>query len=378
MIRETINDLLISIAQVKMDELSNKEFIDGGSNGPYNCVDTPVRNSAHWCVTFSYLYNITKEKKYYEAIIKLSNYILKIEGESASGSIKCMDGKNFTDTNGLIGQAWAIEGLLFAYKTTKKEKYLNCAKKIFDSQEFDFNEGEWYQIDTNGINRGFDVAFNHQLWFAAIGLELNNYVKNEKISFKIEKYIEKLDDNFKIYGNGMIKHLGRRKKKLPIVNKIKKSIKRLYPLSITKKNPDTLSIISFESAYQLFNLYGFAIIKQYKPDLPFFYSKKFLKALNYGMNIKKLNKIFNTHPNYNEKTCKYAYPYNSPAFEYGYIAEVFNYEYSNDLIIELLNIQKELCYCDKSKCYDKNTFDANTLTARIYELVRFLEVMDDE
>ena len=130
MIKETINDLLISIAQVKIDELSNKEFIDGGSNGPYNCVDTPVRNSAHWCVTFSYLYNITKEKKYYEAIIKLSNYILKIEGESASGSVKCMDGKGFTDTNGLIGQAWAIEGLLFAYKTTNKKISRLCKKNI--------------------------------------------------------------------------------------------------------------------------------------------------------------------------------------------------------------------------------------------------------
>lgn len=376
--KEVIDNLIIDIANEKIKEIMAFGYIKPGVNGPYDCVDTPVRNSAHWCVTFSYLYNLTKKEEYNEMVKILADYILECQKQTASGAIKCMNDTKFTDTNGLVGQAWAIEGLFYAYRILNNKDYLDCAVKIFNSQKFDYQSGQWYQIDTNNKNQGFDVAFNHQLWFAAIGYELNSVVADKKIEDVLNVYMSKINKHFQIYSNGLIRHLGDKKVKIPYVNRIKKIIKSCYPTFLTKRNPDKLSVFAFEAAYQLFNLYAFGIIKKYNNDLPFFRSAKFNKALKYGLNVKKMNKIFNVHPTSKEHTCKYAYLYNSPAFEYGFVAKMFCSCYDKQLILDLIKIQLDLSYSDITKCFDKNTNDPNTLTARIYELVRFLEVMDNE
>ena len=373
---EKIINIITEIADSKLNEIEKKGHVESGVNGPYNCDDTPVRNTAHWCVTYSFLYKKDNKIEYKRAVKKLADYICDFQKNSSSGAIKCMNDTKFTDTNGLIGQAWAIEGLIYAYNLIKDYSYIECAKEIFDSQLFDYNSGQWLQIDSKGNNCGIDIAFNHQLWFAAIGYQLNSIIHDDKIQKELDIYEDKIADNFCVYRNGMIKHLGYLKNNTPTINKIKKLIKRLYPVFLTKKNPDSLSVVSFESAYQLFNLYGFAIIKQYKPNFKIFNTKKFKKALKYGLDIKKLNNIFNVSPKNGETTCKYAYSYNSPAFEYGFVAKVFDSDnYDVKKIEYIFNIGLDLCYSKDKKSFNRNTNDPKTLTARVYELIRLLEMI---
>ena len=60
--------ILIEKAESIIDELNAKGSIVGGKNGPYNDNETPLRVSAHWIVTLSWLYRKYGEEKYYNAI----------------------------------------------------------------------------------------------------------------------------------------------------------------------------------------------------------------------------------------------------------------------------------------------------------------------
>lgn len=44
---------------------------------------------------------------------------------------KCRTDANIDDINGLIGPAWTIEGLIYAYRNTREFKLLDIAYDIF-------------------------------------------------------------------------------------------------------------------------------------------------------------------------------------------------------------------------------------------------------
>ena len=48
-----LKNFLIEQEQIKSKQFHNNA--SAGNNGPYNYVDTPVRNTAHWAIIYSYL-----------------------------------------------------------------------------------------------------------------------------------------------------------------------------------------------------------------------------------------------------------------------------------------------------------------------------------
>ncbi len=126
-----------------------------------------------------------------------------------------------------------------------------------------------------------------------------------------------------------------------------------------------------EEGYHLFELYGYAVAALLKKDFPLFQTRAFRKALAYGLNIGALNQKLGIQSPATMN--RYAYGYNSPAFELPLIQQVFTGKTDEKLVLSLLEKQKELTFNPNTLLFDRSTADSETLTARLYEYVRFCD-----
>ena len=376
------NELLCILS----DKAISQQRIDGamlpGHNGPYNDDETPTRNTAHWLITFNYMYKLTGEEKYLNALQKCGEYLLSLEARPHNATFFCRKNPNKDFSNGLIGQAWVIEALVEAYKTTNNKNYLECAKEVYKLHPFDSQVGLWKIVNVDGKIKYFDMTFNHQLWFAASLALLYEITQEKEYKTHLDLFFEKINNNFKIYSNGLIKH------KIYIRNSLKNIGKLFFIMikeSLTKKLKNK-SMIYKENGYHLFNLYAFALIRNSGYNTPFFSTKKFIKSLNYSLSqthVKELNngmhsndiskpKFFlDTIPTIN----RYGFGYNAPGFEYPFVYHVFKDKFNDRNLYdpkEIFNKQISLTWDEEKKQLANETEDILTLNARVYELTRYL------
>lgn len=381
MTKLNINKIIEEIAEKFHEELMNLGYIEGGHNGPYNHEETPVRNTSHWILTFSYLYKTTKNRKFYNAVRKCANYLLSNEARPMNAAFHCRKNRSADFSNGLIGQAWAIEGLVEAYKITNDSQYINCALDVFHLHPFSPIDGLWKIVNVDGSIKGFDMTFNHQLWFAAAGTELFKVTYDEKIFNELNVFFERITQNLEFYKNGLIRHLIEPKKTL--YNKMKYFGKKIYNQKLNILDKKTMKYK--EIGYHCFNLYAFAIIKNNGFQLQLFDSNKFTNSIKYMLSGEYIKGLLDTH---HEKDIvmpklltkvnvnRYGYAYNAPGFEVPYIILTFKDKINDQNIDEIINyfITKQFQYTFDSSLntFSKNTEDPKTLTSRIYEITRYL------
>lgn len=381
-----IYTLFKQIADANIDYIMENGHAPSGCNGPYKNDATPIRNSGHWLISFSYLWNQTKDTRYYEVARILAEYLLLPDNYGPSGSIIHRKDVRFDKVNGLIGQAWTIEALVEAAWTLKEEKYYQKAKELFLIQKFNKSKHIWRVVDADGeISLG--LVFNQQLWFAAVGSLILDY--EEQHALPVSKSIEDCivdflhasdKELFQVQDDGQIVHLLNYKlsdaeKKYRNKLNTKRKIKSLLnnpPAVITKKIHDKMQKYPFteglENAYHLFNLYGFAILKKRYEDMEIYSSAKMRMALEY---IEKSNLLENLHlPCGGNAFNKFGYGYNSPAFEYPFVSLCFGKE-NMEKNIAMMEKQVELLFDAKGNSFSKNCADSQTADARIYELVRY-------
>jgi hypothetical protein len=359
-------DFIKQIADYKIKEFYDLGYVPAGNNGPYGDKDTPVRNTAHWLVTYCYLFKKFKEPEYKSISKLLAEFLLKEENYGVSGAARIRTDTKLSDTNGLIGQAWTIEGLISAAGLFKDEVYYNKALSVFKAQFFDERLKLWKIVESTGNIDGLDYVFNHQLWFAAAGSQILDYRFDARINEMIKMFLNNYKVSFGVHRSGLIYHLTNYDRTLWAILK--------FPIKILmgdlQLNHKYKELVYLEKGYHLFNLFGFALIYDRYRKLPIFRSKKFKRALSYGLNPKNILSLYTSKTKFN----KYAYPYNSPAFEYPFISEVFLSKADEDFIESLLEVQKSLTFSPKTMEFRNNTADTNTLTARIYELVRYYQI----
>ena len=322
---QTVNtkELLIKSANSGI-ELQNKDgSFPKGINGPWNHIDTPVRNTAHWAYLLYSVYLITGDKKFYNSAINACNFLINPKNRPYGIIFYCRelitDNKNKIRSNGLIGQCWAIEPLILIGKYEKNQEYLEISRNVILAHPFNKNKFSNVDIDNKIYNTN---TLNQQIWFAYIILYLgiNEYIP--QINLILENLIT-IDDNG--CANHLIKSTG--KKELSI-------------------------------GYHSFILTGLARIYNLYPNFNFFSSEKFKKMLKYPLN----NKI----------NSPYAWQYNPTGIELYYTWKTFNI--SND--DSILKQQIENHFNFKENLMNKNTVDKHTLSARIYELCYLLEGND--
>ena len=321
-----------------------------GNNGPYKDIETPVRNTGHWLITFLKAYEISHAPKFETAARQCLTYLM-------SGDARPMDevfwhrknpAKDFS--NGLMGQAWTLEALVSAYRHFQEESILRKAEEVFLKHPYDTHYHAWKTVNVDGSIYGFDMTFNHQLWFAAAGTQLSQY-GNKTIQGQVEDFNLTIDSNMECYPNGVIKHL-------PVhylcISRLAK-IKSVFRSFRFKKD----YLYHKAVGYHGFNLYALGLIYKENPSLPIFASQKFKSALQVIFTGEFINELDQS---------PYGYPYNPPGIELGFALETFGHQNKvRDWV------QKQL---DKTYDFEKNMMvlgqkdDPNTYAARIYEASR--------
>lgn len=275
--------------------------------------------------------------------------------------------------NGVIGQGWTIEALVYAYETFGDERYLDCAVRIFRSQQFDYNTGYWKRVELDGSVQGFDLTLNHQLWFALGGLHILRHREDAEIRRCVERHLERVEkEYFGIHPSGLIRHFGAMKQpRAPFNFLYLKQYVKYAGLGVKVFKPEKVDILVQENGYHLFELFGYAQLKRMRPDYPLFKRADFRKALQYDKDLDTLNgRLGIAKP---ETMNKYAYGYNSPAFELPFIDLMFGGKADREKVLTLLTLQKKLTWSEETGRFDRNNFDPETLMARLYEYVCFCD-----
>ncbi|MBQ8667888.1 MAG: hypothetical protein IJ526_13690, partial [Lachnospiraceae bacterium] len=262
----SIKEIIFSQAQIALEELEEKGYIEGGFNGPYHDQETPLRVCSHWIRIFGYCNQINPSYKYNNAVVSLAEYI--VEQQYPNGTFLCRSKEGKDRTNGLIGLAWIIEGLVAASEITKDKKYYLAGKRAFFSQIYDMSRGLWIRVDIDNRVLGIDTTYNHQLWFAAAGGLLFSFDHDYSIGSTIRHFLEHSFHTFKVYDNGLISHFVYCDGKL---FEDFQSIKRYIKEVILRRNGYP-SMKYKEEGYHYFNMYGFAVLHSVFPDHPFFRS----------------------------------------------------------------------------------------------------------
>lgn len=356
-------NLIKEIADYHIEEFLKLGYAPAGQNGPYKDIDTPMRNTAHWCTTFAFLYKTFEDNKYLEILQVFSNYLLDDSNYGPYGAAICRNNP-IDDTNGIIGQAWVIEGLISLYKIFRDERLLSKAEQIFFSQGFVKEIGLWECHKTNGENRGFDIAYNHHVWFAAAGAQILEFRKNDKIDSIIKLFLDKSYITFTIQPSGLFYHYCN--SNFSIKSLLIFRVRGI--LADLKYNKDYSKLQYLEKGYHLFDLFGFALLFKLYGSHRLFNSYRFRYAVRKGTNRSFLESLSRGHVN------DYAYPYNSPAYEYPFVAKTFG-KFHEDVCNKLINYQRTLIFDSNTMSMSKLTQDSKTLTSRLYEYVRYLENM---
>ena len=364
-------DIIIESAEKALEKISN-HHMPPGHDGPHFDVETPVRNTSHWLLTFQKAYEITKEKKYFIAVEELANYLISTEARPMDAAFFHRKNPNKDFSNNLIGQAWTIEALIAASKLLKNKKYENIAKEVFLIHKFNKNMGLWERRNVDGSYNTIDETFNHQLWFAAICSTLN--VNKDSFNF----FMDMIPKQIIVKNKGLIY--------IPIKRDTNKIGKKIFGRIITIWNLLEDEINNYKAiGYHAFHLYGFALLFNNLPDHSLWKSRLFKKILLYPLREefeKKLDDTFTGRIRgkipLEDKTLihnRYGFAYNPPGFEIAYALLTFKDYLPSNINTENLAsywVSKQInrCYNFKTKMMEKNTEDSKTLSARLYEATR--------
>lgn len=364
-----------SMADMHYEKFLKQGYADAGHNGPHGHLDSPVRNTSHFLVIYSYLYKIYREVKYIDIAKTLAEYIFREAGKSKSGAIECMTTDRFDHLNGLIGQGWVIEALLYYYEISHDERCISVSRQLFYAQRYDYELHLWHRIELDGRDIGIDPTYNHNIWFAACSAKLLEYGEDKELRTILTDLLTKgAQRDFRVYRNGLLYHSVAPADNLTPNFKTKRMIKIL--LSPVKWiNPKKFDYQYMEKAYHIFDMYGFCILEEYFPELPLFKSEKYQKARNFALDLKKIEKLCNVPlalKKNNGRFNVFFYSYNTPTFEYPFVAKHFQKE-DSAIFDQVFETQSKLMYDSKTEDFTRFNPDVITSHARTYELIRFLE-----
>jgi len=321
-----------------------------GHNGPHNHESTPVVTTAHWLVTFSKMYKTTGKKIFLDAARKSLNYLISSSARPNNSTFYCRTSEKRDRCNGLIGQAWVIQSLFYAGRIVNYSKAIDLATYVFLLHKFDDKKGLWHSKEVDGKVLEIDRTLNHQIYFAASGVES----KNSQVISKILLFLDNLGNYYKTNSLGLINHRLFIETNNSLPNKARFSVGRALDTLTGYFKPE----LDKEVGYHQFNLMGLALLKDKYNKNKFWQSPYFKKSLTYILTDsyqKKLDKNI------------YGYPYNVAGIENAIVIEKFLPE-QVALKKKYLNRQFKL-YDHESGLMKLNTFDSVTLSARIFESV---------
>jgi hypothetical protein len=328
-----------------------------GHNGPHMDHETPVRNTSHWLIAFGKAWELSGGKKFREAAFACLGYLKSPEARPGNGAFWHRKNPKKDFSNGVMGQAWTLEALIFSAHTFNDIDAASLAEEVFNLHPYDSDVQAWGILDLNGIPVGPDRTFNHQLWFASMGCRLMK-MGYSSVSAATTDFVLSIHQNIGYYKDGVIRH---------------------YPYGYTRQNtlrkwagaqlhglkhklrPDQKAY-SHSLGYHAFNTYALHAIQQMVPDTPVFKQEAFRKSL-----LVFRSPAFRKHI----ENATFGFPYNPPGIEIAVSiqsADFLTNEERTETGRYWLNRQFRQNFDSSDFSMTKNTSDPLTYQARIYEL----------
>lgn len=360
-----LNDILCGSALTSLELQNDDGSFPNGHNGPWNDVDTPVRTTAHWALTLFKAYDITGGNIFLEAALKACDYLIKKEQRPYGYTFYCrtnQTGKN--RCNGLIGQVWAIEPLVFVGHRINNPEYLNVAHKIALLHEYDYKCHLWKNTEITGEILGINYALNQQVWFAALLMIIGKTVNDESLRKAARDFFVHFPSSVSFIEEGLIRH--KMENKLTRYQRMKNNINFSGG---RKKTMDTGQMTLLSQGYSSFLLYGLALAYAYGGEEDFWGDVR-IKAIISGA----ADYIVKKFPFGHGESTGYRWCYNPTGIEMSYVLQVFQkylkIEPVDHAVSAWLNKQFEFYYDFTKKMMCKNTGDPVILSSRIYEATR--------
>jgi len=326
-----------------------------GHNGPYNHIETPVRNTSHWIVALSEMSRGSRSPAVDRALDSAVEYLLSGICRPGGFTFHCRDAENRDKANGLIGQAWAMEALIHASQAMRRLDLLEEAHRLYSLHRWNSAENAWEIRDIFGESNGLDTTFNHQLWFAAIASMLGD----DAINQRVKSFISANLAHVALYRDGIIYHLGGR-----LVNTQRKQLPDLTASAIrAAKNAIRWGLKSRfrakSAGYHSFNLLALVILSETMPGLHFWESGTFESLIEPLTSERHLEEVSRS---------KYGFKYNLSGFEYAVVAAKFGLP--NSVAQDWSDAQEVVTPLDAG-IFGLETWDRWTSLARLYE-IRYL------
>lgn len=343
--QQLLNKFCSEAAMYQRDDGS----FQSGENGPHAHYVTPVRNTAHYAIAYGYLYSLTGDARWKVIAMKARDYLHSTAARPLNGAFWCRRQDYKSSSNGLIGQAWCIESLLYIGELFDDRQSIDLAFEVYSQHKFCQELGLWHLLELDGTSGYIEITLNQQIWFASMGSILSKYHKDCLKNTKT--FMDKLDQKVMKFSNCYHQQII-----LPN-NSVKRCIQNLLKLKYFFSNEANLK----NNGYHIFTLCGLARIYQKLPDHRFYKTSDFNKKLNYAFD-KQYLMLSLQNP--------YFLFYNVPGLELKFVKDQFKKQLENCCMDYFREIRdKQLEVFNSIDTLDLK-HDSNTLRARIYEIYR--------
>lgn len=384
-INNTLYNFLDSTASKAVTIQNPNGSFPAGNNGPHDDPETPVRNTSHYLILLSKLYDKTSDESYRIAAEQAVDYLLSTEARPHGYTFHHRSSPK-DNCNGIIGQAWTIEALAEAAAILGNSELVNVAEEVFLLHPFDERLGLWKRVEVDGNILCFDSTLNHQLWFAASGALIQEYHNvNDEIDRQVRRFLDKAKTLTKVEDSGLVTGMKLPIKEYPYATladnwgritlaqialrvpffesrKVNEFILKLTPLS---RLPSPRSERRLNSiGYHSFHLYGFGLLRECYPNHHLWDESIFDAMWSYANSNQFLEEL---------KQSPMGYPYNISGIEMAYATQAFD-RGSKPEQASWLNRQFAATWEEKEQRLSRNTPDPITLTARLYEAMRLQDL----
>ncbi|MEW6169942.1 MAG: hypothetical protein AB1472_00030 [Candidatus Omnitrophota bacterium] len=369
----SLSEVIVMAAQRQLFLQNEDGGVPPGTNGPWKDIDTPVRNTAHWALIYYKAYTISKENRFLEASLSACNYLTSNKSRPNKVSFYCLLTKNRPPENGLIGQAWAVEPLIFIGQDLKIQGYLETAREILLKHWYEPKLHLWRILHIDGKIGTVCQTFNQQLWFATMNLILGKITNDESILMHSRDFFKNLKRNIRFLKKGLIRH------RIPehLVSDVRSftsfNIKKIFNKKNIKEKYTAEILRERSVGYLPFNLYALSLAYSNAPEEEWWGNSWYRKIILEIIQCIQSNRFI-------EESYKnpYAWRYNPFGFEIAYSLNAFrnflNIPLSFDVLSFWVSRQLEMHWDSSSGLMNKNTTDPITLSARLYEATRLPNV----
>jgi hypothetical protein len=356
-----LHDLLARSAAAALRLQRRDGSFAPGRNGPYADADTPVRNTAHWLLLLASVYRLGGERRLREAAFRAGAWLSSAEARPGSHTFLCRTAPGKDSCNGLIGQAWAIEGLAEAAACLGAEPLSKLAEAVFLRHPFDERAGLWRRVESDGRTLGPDYTLNHQLWFAAAGALLAPLAASE-VGARVRAFLDGLPRSFAVHRDGAVRHA-------VAASAAARSDRRVALRLLRARWRERAAAREKAVGYHAFNLHALALLRTRHPDHAFFASRRFERAWRYACS-----------PGFERAAAdnRFAFPYNPAGIEMAQALAVFapgSHAEQQRWLAEQLSRHWDA----PASLLSRATPDPETLAARLCQAARLpdLRIPDD-